>query len=79
MREVHFSRPAENDLMSISDYTLRKWGKIQAARYLDELEARCQTLANDPALGQRCDDVRPGLGRLEHGKHVVKAFFLSDI
>ena len=30
-----------------------------------------QTLADNPALGQLCDDVRPGLHRLEHGKHVV--------
>lgn len=57
--------------MSISDYTLRTWGKIQAAHYLDDLEARCQTLANNPALGERCDDIRPGLRRLENGRHVV--------
>ena len=28
-------------------------------------------LADNPALGRFCDDVRPGLRRLEHGKHVV--------
>jgi toxin ParE1/3/4 len=31
----------------------------------------CQTLADNPALGRTCDDVRSGLRRLEHGKHVV--------
>jgi toxin ParE1/3/4 len=71
VRAVRFSRRAENDLLSISDYTLRTWGKIQAVRYLDDLEACCQTLAYNPALGRPCDDVRPGLRRLEHGKHVV--------
>ena len=27
--------------------------------------------ADNPALGQSCDQVRPGLRRIEHGKHVV--------
>jgi toxin ParE1/3/4 len=66
-----FSRRAEADLLRIGDYTLRKWGKAQTARYIDELEACCQTLANNPALGRLCDDVRPALRRHEHGKHVV--------
>jgi len=66
-----FSRRAEADLKSIADYTLRKWGKSQAARYISELEVCCQRLAGNPALGRPCDYVRPGLRRLEHGKHVV--------
>jgi toxin ParE1/3/4 len=66
-----FSRRAESDLLSIGDYTLRTWGKGQAARYIRKLEMCCQALADNPALGRSCDDVRPGLRRLEHGKHVV--------
>jgi len=66
-----FSRRAEADLLSIGDYTLRTWSKTQAARYLGELEVCCQTLSDNPALGRLCDEVRPGLRRLEHGKHVV--------
>jgi len=66
-----FSRRAEADLLSIGDYTLRTWGRGQAARYISEIEVCCQKLADNPALGRPCDDVRPGLHRLEHGKHVV--------
>jgi toxin ParE1/3/4 len=66
-----FSRRAEADLVSIGKYTLRTWGKAQTARYLGDLEAFCQTLADNPALGRTCDDIRPGLRRLEHGKHVI--------
>jgi len=58
-------------LLSIADYTLRKWGKAQVIRYIDELEVRCQTLAENPASGRLCEDVRPGLRRHEHGRHVV--------
>ena len=71
MAAFHFSRRAEADLLGIGDYTLRTWGKAQAVRYLGELEVCCQTLSDNPALGRRCDEIRPGLLRLEHGKHVV--------
>jgi len=66
-----FSRRAEADLLSIGDYTLRSWGRAQAARYVGELEACRQTLSDNPALGRLCDEIRRGLRRLEHGKHVV--------
>jgi len=69
--KFRFSRRAEADLLSIGDYTLQKWGKAQAARYIGELEDCCQTLADNPALGRLCDDVRPGLRCHEHGKHVL--------
>ena len=71
MAAFRFSRRAEADLLDIGDYTLRTWGKAQAARYLGELEVCCQTLADNPVLGRPCDDIRPGLRRLERGKHVV--------
>jgi toxin ParE1/3/4 len=66
-----FSRRAEADLLSIGDYTLRTLGKTQAGHYIGELRDCCQTLADNPGLGRLCDDVRPGLHRLEHAKHVV--------
>ncbi len=68
---MRFSRRAEADLLSIAAYTLRTWGKGQADRYINDLEACCQMLDRDPICGRRCDEVRPGLRRLEHGRHVV--------
>ena len=47
------------------------WGPSQAARYLRELEACCQRLADNPGLGRPCDDIRPGLRRMQQAKHVV--------
>ena len=71
MAAFHFSRRAEADLLRIAEYTLRTWGKTQAARYLDEIQKCCQTLADNPGLGRPCAEIRTGLHRLEHGKHVV--------
>jgi len=45
-----FSRRAEADLLSIGEYTLRTWGKAQAARYIGELEMCCQTMADNPGV-----------------------------
>ncbi len=57
--------------MSIAAYTLRTWGEDQAIHYIDGLEACCRRLADNPALGRTSDDVRPGLRRMECGRHVV--------
>jgi toxin ParE1/3/4 len=66
-----FSRRAEADLSSIGAYTLRTWGETQVLRYIDELESLCQTLVDNPMLGRACDHIRPGLRRLEFGRHVL--------
>jgi toxin ParE1/3/4 len=66
-----FSRLAEADLRSIGDYTFRTWGEAQADRYMTELEDCCKRLARNPGLGRLCDYVRPGLRRMERGRHVV--------
>ena len=57
--------------MDTGTYALRTWGEDQAIRYIDDLEACCQRLAGNPASGRPCDHVRPGLRRMEQGKHVV--------
>jgi toxin ParE1/3/4 len=66
-----FSRLAEADLLSIGDYTIRTWGEAQADRYIAELEDCCRRLAGNPGLGRSCDHIRPGLRRMECGRHVV--------
>lgn len=71
MAVFRFSNRAETDLLDIGAYTLQTWGEAQAIRYIDDLEACCQMLADNPALGRECDDIRRGLRRMEHGRHVV--------
>ncbi len=71
MARFRFSRRAEADLFNIGDYTFRTWGEAQADRYIGQLEDCCQLLADNPALGRQCDEIRPGLRRMEQAKHVV--------
>jgi toxin ParE1/3/4 len=69
--KFRFSRRAEADLLNIGSYTLRTWGEDQADLYIRQLEDCCQLIADNPALGRTCDEIRAGLRRMEHGKHVV--------
>lgn len=62
---------AEEDLSGIAAYTLRTWGEAQALWYIGEIEECCRRLADNPALGRGCDDIRPGLRRMESNRHVV--------
>jgi toxin ParE1/3/4 len=58
--EFRLSRLADADLMDIASYTLHTWGPDQTFRYLGELEAACQRLADNPATGRSCEQIRPG-------------------
>lgn len=71
MAVFHFSRRAEADLLEIGAYTLENWGADQTIRYIDQLETCCRRLADNPGLGRSCDEIRPDLRRMEHGKHVI--------
>lgn len=76
MSGFRFTRRAEADLEEIAEYTYRTWEKDQCARYLGALEECCRRLADRPAQGRACDDVRPGYLSAEQGRHVV--FFRKD-
>jgi len=73
---LRFSRRAEADLVSIGAYTFKTWGADQAIRYVTDLEACCQMLAENPEAGRVCNDIRSGLRRMEHGRHVI--FYRPD-
>ena len=71
MGSVRFTGLAEAGIYNIGVHTLRIWGEAQADRYLNTLEDCCRLLSENPASGRPCDDIRPGLPRIEHGTHVV--------
>lgn len=76
MARFRFSRRAEADLLSIRAHTLKTWGVDQTIRYVTDLRACCQMLADNPEAGRVCDDIRRGLRRMEHGRHVI--FYRND-
>lgn len=71
MATFRFSNRALADLDSIIEYTIGTWGVAQAVRYIGELEAASQRLAEIPGMGRLCEHIRPGLWRMEAGSHVL--------
>jgi toxin ParE1/3/4 len=72
VKRVQYSRRAASDIKDIALHTMATWGKDQASRYIDELETLvADTIANNPELGRPCDEIRPGLRRMECGSHVI--------
>ena len=78
MPEYSLTRPAESDLKSIIRYTMKTWGRAQTKRYSQGLRECFKMLANNPSIGRKCEFIRPGLHRFEHGKHVVFYLVESD-
>lgn len=78
MQTLHYSRSAEVDLEEIAEYTIRAWGRAQSATYIDELQSCCEMIARNPLLGRACDQLAPGLRRIEQRKHVIFYRLESD-
>ena len=58
-------------MYDIGIYTLRTCGAAQVRLYLLKIDNCCQVLADNPGLGRLYGDIRPGLRRMEQGKHVI--------
>jgi len=76
MGRFRFSVAARADLRDIASHTLEAWGPAQARRYLDQLQACCERVAENPVLARPCDGVRPGYFRVTEGRHTL--FFRRD-
>lgn len=71
MNDYTFSKLAESDLQAILDFTVDTWEGEQAEVYLDGLVDCFKRIARTPLLGRGCDELRLGIRRIEHEKHLV--------
>ena len=71
MRDLKISRRADNDLASISQYTILNFGAEQARKYKDQLNACFASLLDNPHLGQSANEVMPKLRRIRQQAHVI--------
>ena len=69
--KAEYSKASEKDLAGIGAYTRRTWGETRTSRYLDEIEDCIEALAANPLMGRACDGIRPGMRRMEAGRHVI--------
>lgn len=75
---VIFAPEAEDQLVSLYEYIADEQGLPETAvRYVNEIVADCESLADLPHRGTRRDDIRPGL-RITHYKHRTIIAFDAD-
>lgn len=71
MAEYRLTPGAQLDLDDIFDYSVARWGLLQAQRYTDLIEAACADLAEAPLQAQACGYLRPGYRRRGVERHVI--------
>lgn len=71
MRRLSISRQADNDLVSISQFTTAEFGESQARKYRDQLRACFASLLDNPHLGRSAQEVAPQLRRIRQQAHVI--------
>ncbi|MEE9453030.1 MAG: type II toxin-antitoxin system RelE/ParE family toxin [Paracoccaceae bacterium] len=69
--ELRFSRKAEIDLAEIADFSVGKFGIIQARLYRDNFQACFNSLCENPKLGRSANELAPGLRRIRQQAHVI--------
>ncbi|MFB9747255.1 type II toxin-antitoxin system RelE/ParE family toxin [Leifsonia shinshuensis] len=62
---------ARRDLSSIWDFAQENWDARQAETDVTEIRAAIERVADSPARGRACDDIRAGYRRYAIGSHLV--------
>jgi toxin ParE1/3/4 len=71
MRKIRLHSLAESDLIDIWLHSFEEWNGLQADKYLDELNTAINSLASNPELGVRRDNVREGYRALFVNRHAI--------
>lgn len=71
MNRVVFSPAAQVDVEQIWDYTCERWDFAQAERYIRSIQRAAERVADNPAIGRACDEVRAGYRRHAVGSHTL--------
>ena len=71
MNRYRLTPAARRDLSSIWDFTQERWDAGQAEKYVTEIRAAIERVAEDPCRGRDCGEIRPGYRRYRIGSHVV--------
>ncbi len=71
MAHYLLSEAAQQDILSIRDYTTHTWGKTQANKYLRQLEQRLEWLLHHPASGKKRNEIKAGYLSFPEGRHII--------
>ena len=71
MTRFDLTRAARADLKSIARFTQERWGLHRRNAYLKQMDRAFRALADNPGIGQACDDIRTGYCKFPQGAHVI--------
>ena len=69
--QLKLTPKARADLDAIWDYTLRRWGVVQAEIYLASLGKTMQLLVENPGLGTGIDHIKNGYRKFPAASHLL--------
>jgi toxin ParE1/3/4 len=62
---------ARRDLDEIWRETVDRWGVAQAERYVRQIQASIELVAENPSIARTCDEIRAGYRRFPSGSHML--------
>ena len=75
MSGYHLTEAAKNDLLEISAYTKKTWGREQERVYRETMREALRMIAENPEIGQKRDELAEGLRSFPVGHHI--AYYLE--
>ena len=71
MGSYALSRKADADIEAIAEFSLQRWGLVQAGSYILGLHETFRMLAEFPDLGRDASHIRPEYRKIETASHSV--------
>jgi toxin ParE1/3/4 len=71
MKPFSLTQTAKSDLRAIAIFTEERWGVAQRNHYIKQFDNAFNRLASSPAIGKRCDDIKPGYCKFPQGSHLI--------
>jgi toxin ParE1/3/4 len=71
MATYKLTKEADFDIDEIWEESNLRWGKTQARKYLDEMEERFISLAENPKLGKKRPELTGSPMSFPSGRHVI--------
>ena len=71
MPSFKLSVKAKADLKKIAAFTEKRWGRTQRNAYLLQFDQCFHQLADNPAMGSTCGDIKTGYRQFPQGSHLI--------
>ena len=71
MSPFKLSSKAKVDLKKIAVFTEKRWGRTQRNTYLLQFDQCFHQLADNPAMGTTCDQIKIGYRQIPQGSHLI--------